>query len=131
MSEDVAGRTGPLQLGGSGNGRDQLGTTRVANEVVASIAALAALHVSGVHSMYQPGGQQFERIVRRSHAHRGVRVEMIDDALRLDVHIAVEAGGSVPAVGAEVQQRVADAIDRMLDLRVASVNVYVSEVVFT
>ena len=131
MSDTESGPPGPLQLNGNGDGRDQLGTTRVANEVVASIAALAALQVSGVHAMYQPGGQQFERIVRRSHAYRGVRVELIDDALRLDVHIAIEAGGSVPAVGAEVQRRVADAIDRMLDLRVASVNVYVSEVVFT
>jgi uncharacterized alkaline shock family protein YloU len=81
--------------------------------------------------MYQPGGQPIERIVRRSHAHRGVRVELVDDALRLDVYIVMEAGGSVPSAGAEVQRRVADAIDRMLDLRVASVNVFVSEVVFT
>jgi uncharacterized alkaline shock family protein YloU len=34
-------------------------------------------------------------------------------------------------VGAEVQRRVADAIDRMLDLRVSEVNVFVSEIVFT
>jgi uncharacterized alkaline shock family protein YloU len=124
------GRGAPLQLG-STNGRESLGTTRVANEVVASIAALAALQVTGVHAMYQPGGQQIERILRRSHAHRGVRVELLDDALRLDVYIVMEAGGNVPGVGADVQRRVADAIDRMLDLRVAEVNVFVSEVVFS
>jgi uncharacterized alkaline shock family protein YloU len=131
MSEVDQGGPTPLQLGAAENGRESLGTTRVANEVVASIAALAALQVPGVHSMYQPGSQQIERIVRRSHAHRGVRVELIDDALKLDAYIVMEAGGNVPAVGAEVQRRVADAIDRMLDLRVASVNVFVSEVVFT
>jgi len=127
---DPGGPAAPLQLDDAGNGRVSLGSTRVANEVVASIAALAALQVSGVHSMYQPGGQQIERIVRRSHAHRGVRVELVDDALKLDVYLVMESGGNVPAVGAEVQRRVADAIDRMLDLRVASVNVFVSEVVF-
>jgi uncharacterized alkaline shock family protein YloU len=42
----------------------------------------------------------------------------------------MESGGNVPAVGAEVQQRVADAIDRMLALRVEEVNVFVSEVAF-
>jgi len=124
------GRGAPLQLG-STNGRESLGTTRVANEVVASIAAMAALQVAGVHAMYHPGGQQIERILRRSHAHRGVRVELLDDALRLDVYIVMEAGGNVPGVGADVQRRVADAIDRMLDLRVAEVNVFVSEVVFS
>ncbi|HVC05842.1 MAG TPA: Asp23/Gls24 family envelope stress response protein [Candidatus Acidoferrales bacterium] len=119
-----------MQLRPAANGRRQLGTTRVANEVVASIAAFAALQVPGVHAMYHPGGQNFDRIVRRSHAHRGVRVELIDDALHLNLYVVMESGGNVPAVGAEVQQRVADAIDRMLALRVEEVNVFVSEVAF-
>ena len=119
-----------LQLRPAGNGRRQLGTTRVANEVVASIAAFAALQVHGVHAMYHPSSQNFDRIVRRSHAHRGVRVELLDDALRLSLFVVMESGGNVPAVGAEVQQRVADAIDRMLALRVEEVNVFVSEVAF-
>jgi uncharacterized alkaline shock family protein YloU len=119
-----------LQLRPTMNGRRQLGTTRVANEVVASIAAFAALQVPGVHAMYHPSGQNFDRIVRRSHAHRGVRVELRDDALHLNLYVVMESGGNVPAVGAEVQQRVADAIDRMLALRVEEVNVFVSEVAF-
>ena len=119
-----------VQLRPAMNGRRQLGTTRVANEVVASIAALAALQVQGVHAMYHPGGQNFDRIVRRSHAHRGVRVELLDDALHLNLCVVIESGGNVPVVGAEVQQRVADAIDRMLALRVEEVNVFVSEVAF-
>jgi uncharacterized alkaline shock family protein YloU len=119
-----------LQLRQTTNGRRQLGTTRVANEVVASIAAFAALQVPGVHAMYHPGGQNFDRIVRRSHAHRGVRVELRDEALHLNLYVVMESGGNVPVVGAEVQQRVADAIDRMLALRVEEVNVFVSEVAF-
>ena len=119
-----------VQLRPTSNGRRQLGTTRVANEVVASIAAFAALQVPGVHAMYHPTGQNFDRIVRRSHAHRGVRVELLDDALHLNLYVVMESGGNVPVVGAEVQQRVADAIDRMLALRVEEVNVFVSEVAF-
>jgi len=130
MMPDPSSAGGSLQLGDA-NGRSALGTTRVANEVVASIAALAALQVAGVHAMYHPGSQPIERIVRRSQAHRGVRVELVDDALRLDMFIVMEAGGSVPAVGAEIQRRVVDAVGRMLDLRVAEANVFVSEVVFT
>jgi len=128
---DAAGGEGALQLGKPGNGRSAIGTTRVANEVVASIAALAALQVQGVHAMYRPGAQPLERIARRSQAHRGVRVEFVEGALRLDLYIVVEAGGSVQGIGAEVQRRVVDAVDRMLDLRIAEVNVLVSEVVFT
>jgi len=122
---------GSLQLEREGDGRNAMGTTRVANEVVASIAALAALQVRGVHAMFRPGAQPLERITRRSHAHRGVRVELVGGALHLDLYIVVEADGNVQSIGSEVQRRVLDAVDRMLDMRVAEVNVLVSEVVFT
>ncbi len=114
----------------SGDGRDAIGATRVANAVVASIAALAALQVEGVNAMYHPAGQQIDRILRRAYAHRGVRVALIADALHIDLWVVIEAGGSVPVIGGQVQRRVADALDRMLGLRVAEVNVFVSEVIF-
>ena len=128
---DTLGGSESLPLGRGGAERAVMGTTRVANEVVASIAALAALQVPGVHAMFRPGAQPLERITRRAQAHRGVRVEFADDALRLELYVVVEADGNVQRVGAEVQRRVVDAVDRMLDLRVAAVNVLVSEVVFT
>ena len=109
-----------------------LGAVRVANEVVAWIVAYAALEVHGVAALYRPGGQSIERILRRPAAHRGVRVQLGDDgALKIDCWIAMDAGGNAPVVGAEVQRQVADAIDRMLGLKLAAVNVYVSEVIFT
>ena len=111
--------------------RTSLGVTRVANEVVAWIAVLTALQVEGVHAMYQAAGQSLERILRRSAAHRGARVELRDDStLDIDLWVGVVSGHSVPKVGAEVQQRVADAVERMLGLDVGTINVHVSEVVF-
>jgi uncharacterized alkaline shock family protein YloU len=122
-----------LELVHGGGGRERLGTVRVANEVVARISALAALEVDGVHAMYQASGsQQLDRILRRPAAHRGVKVELLDDdRLRLDVFVVMEAGTQLPVMGATVQRRVADAIDRMLGLAIAEVNVFVSEVVFS
>ena len=121
----------PLQLA-EPPGRDRLGTVRVANEVVAWIAALAALEVTGVHAMYQAGGQQIDRILRRPVAHRGVKVVMQpDDTLQIDVHVVMEAGADLPEMGAEVQRRVARAIEKMLGLDLTEVNVYVNEVVFS
>jgi uncharacterized alkaline shock family protein YloU len=111
--------------------RRTLGVTRVANEVVAWIAALTALQVPGVHAMYQATGQSLERILRRSHAHHGARVDLRDDStLDVDLWVVVVSGHSVPKVGAEVQRRVADAVERMLGLKVGTINVHVSEVVF-
>jgi uncharacterized alkaline shock family protein YloU len=120
-----------LELGDGGPGRETLGVTRVANDVVAWIAALTALQVDGVHAMYRPGGQSIDRILRRRVAHRGARVELRADGLRIDLWIVMEAGANVAAVGAEVQGAVGDAICRMLGMPLAAVNVFVSEVVFT
>ena len=121
----------PLELAAPDD-RQALGTIHVANEVVAWIAALTALQVEGVAAMYSPSGQQIDRILRRPAAHRGVRVELIDpQTLRLDLWIVMEAGGNVPKVGSEIQHQVADAVERMLGLRVVEANVFVSEVVFT
>lgn len=129
MSDDVA--SSPRVDLSQPSGRQRLGSTRVANEVVARIAALSALEVPGVCALYHPAGQSLDRILRRGAAHHGVRVELLpDDRLRLDVHVVMEAGADVPRMGAEVQQRIADAIDKMLGLPVAEVNVFVNEVVF-
>ena len=99
--------------------------------MVAWIAVLTALQVPGVHAMYQAAGQSLERILRRSHAHRGARVELRGGStLDVDLWVVMLAGNSVPRVGAEVQQRVADAVERMLGLEVGTINVHVSEVVF-
>jgi uncharacterized alkaline shock family protein YloU len=120
-----------MEIDGGDDGRDTIGATRVANDVVAWIAALTALQVSGVSAMYRPSGQSIDRILRRRLAHRGARVELRDDGLRIDLWIVMEAGANVAAVGAEVQRSVGDAIRRMLGMPLAAVNVFVSEVVFT
>lgn len=113
------------------SGRNPMGVTRVANEVVAWIAALSALQVEGVHAMYQPSGQSIDRILRRPVAHRGAKVEIdAEGRLSIDLWVVMTAGHSVPRVGAECQRRVADAIERMLGMQVASIDVFVSEVVF-
>ena len=116
---------------GQGRGRRPLGVTRVANEVAAWIAVLSALQVPGVHAMYQAAGQSLDRILRHSSAHRGARVVLREPGtLDVDLWVVLLAGHSVPKVGAEVQRRVADAIERMLGLEAGNINVHVSEVVF-
>lgn len=111
--------------------RQKLGTVRVANDVVAWISALAALEVKGVRALYRPGNDNTDRMLRPARAHRGVRVEKdVETGLSMSVWIAVDAGVHVPSVGADVQKRIVQTIDRMLGLSVHGVNVFVAEVVF-
>jgi uncharacterized alkaline shock family protein YloU len=111
---------------------DPSGSVRVANEVISSIAAMAALEIDGVAAMDEPAAHQFvDWLRRRDTAHRGVRVD-IDDSKRLHlrVFLAVRRGFLFADVAEKVQSNVVEAVERMLGLEVAAVDVLVSSVSF-
>ena len=114
-----------------GDAAPSLGSVRVANEVIASIAALAASEIEGVGSMDQANARHFGDWLKRQTAHRGVRV-MVDGskAIHLEVFICASAGVLLADVAERVQVNVVEAVERMLWLEVAEVNVFVSSVAF-
>lgn len=108
-----------------------LGAVRVANEVIASIAALAACEVEGVEGMDEAAARHFGDWVRRHSAHRGVRVHIeADRSIHLEVFITVESEAKLAEVAGSVQSNVVEATERMLGLEVGEVNVFVSSVAF-
>ena len=60
--------------------------------------------------------------------HRGVRVTDADGRVGVELHLLVDWGVSIPAVGRVVQQRVAAYLERMADLRPSAVDVVVDEI---
>ena len=108
-----------------------LGGVRVANEVIASIAALASREIDGVVDMDQANARHFGDFIKRQTAHDGVRVTMDSDrALHLEVFLSVSSAAMVPKVAETVQDNVIEAVERMLGLEVAAVDVFVSHVAF-
>ena len=91
------------------------GVVRIADEVIAVIAATAALETEGV--------------VMRKHMARGVSVSVTGTTAVIGMAISVKFGKKLQAVSAEVQQRVKSAIETMTGLTVAEVNVSVSALV--
>lgn len=87
------------------------GGSVISPEVVAKYAADAAREVEGVTGVVEG-------------VRKGIRIE--GDAIEL--HLALAWGASIPQVGAAVQSRVADYLERMTDTRPAAVNVVVDEV---
>jgi len=63
----------------------------------------------------------------RLHRHRGVRVTGGDGRPAVEVHLSVERGASIPAVGREVQRRVIEYLQRMADVRPSAVDVVVDD----
>jgi uncharacterized alkaline shock family protein YloU len=94
------------------------GTARISADVLASYAADAAVEVGGVR------GLSAERLPPRP----AVRVTSEEEGVSVELHLEVDWGASIPAVGRAVQQRVADYLERMADVRPAPVDVIVDEI---
>lgn len=107
------------------------GSVRVANEVIASITAMAAREVDGVAGLDEANARHFGDWIKRETAHRGVRV-MLDPErkIHLEVFLTVDAGAVLREVAERVQDNVIEVVHRMLALEVAEVNVFVSSIAF-
>jgi uncharacterized alkaline shock family protein YloU len=90
----------------------------ISSDVLASYAADAAREVDGVRGLVES----------TLHRHKGVRVLEGDGSLRLELHLAVEWGASIPDVGREVQQRVTAYLARMASVEADAVDVVVDEI---
>ena len=94
------------------------GQASISTDILARYAADAAREVEGVRGLAEsslPG-------------RRGVRVSGEDGAVRVELHLAVEWGASIPALGRGVQDRVRDYLRRMAGVESAVVDVVVDEV---
>lgn len=107
---------------------DQLGEIKIADEVVAIIAGLAATEVEGVSSM---AGNITNEIVSKlgmKNLSKGIMVEVLEDEIKVDVAINIAYGFAIPEVSAKVQDKVKTAVENMTGLEVAIVNVRIASV---
>jgi uncharacterized alkaline shock family protein YloU len=90
----------------------------ISSDILASYAADAAREVNGVRGL----------VDSTLHRHKGVRVLDEDGRVRIELHLAVDWGVSVPDVGREVQRRVAAYLARMASVQPEAVDVVVDEI---
>ena len=112
---------------------NQNGSVSFATDVVATIAGLAATEVEGVASMVSGSGM-LDILGRRGQSTRnltrGVKVEVQDGQVSVQVSIIIDYGIPVPEVAANIQENVKKAIETMSGLTVANVDVHVQGVSF-
>jgi uncharacterized alkaline shock family protein YloU len=89
------------------------GQASISTEILARYAADAASEVEGVRSLA---------------GRRGVKVAEEAGIVRVELHLAVDWGASIPTVGRTAQARVREYLDRMADVEPAVVDVTIDEV---
>ncbi|WP_418747376.1 Asp23/Gls24 family envelope stress response protein [Frisingicoccus sp.] len=105
-----------------------IGEVQIADEVVAIIAGLAATEVKGVASMYGNITNELVAKLGMKNLSKGVKIEVSDSKVSVDLAINLEYGYNIPEVTGAVQDRVKNAIETMTGLSVEDVNIRVAGV---
>ena len=108
----------------------ELGTVKIADEVVSIIAGLAATEVEGVASMSGGIAGGISEVLGRKNFSKGVKVEVGTEEAKVDIFISVKYGERIPDVAWDIQESVKKAIESMTGLNVSSVNIHVQGVQF-
>lgn len=108
--------------------KETVGEVQIADEVVAIIAGLAATEIEGV--AYMAGNITNELVGKlgMKNLSKGVKVDVLDTSVSVDLTLTMEYGYSIPEVSAQVQERVKSAIENMTGLSVIDVNVKIAGV---
>ena len=112
-----------------GNRKTTAGNLKISEEVIASVAALAAKEVSGVASLAQ-GPLGFREFLRGPGEGKSISVLLDSDSAVLDVYVNLKSGVRIQEVAGQIQSSVKESVQNMTGLTVKRVNVHVSGIVF-
>lgn len=104
----------------------KIGSVKVADDVVAKIAALAALEIDGVSEI--AGGLTNENIEKYNakNVQKSSKVYVSNGKVRVDLSILMRYSYNIPATSQQVQDRVKTSIQSMTGLDVTDVNVRIA-----
>ena len=107
---------------------ENLGEVKIADEVVAIIAGLAAMEVEGVSSMAGNATRELIAKLGMKSLSKGVKVDVLDGIVTVTLALNMSYGYSIKDITAKVQEKVKAAIENMTGLEVADVNIRVAGV---
>ena len=108
--------------------KEMMGEVRIADEVVAIIAGLAATEVDGVDSMAGNITNELVGKLGMKNLSKGVKVDVTEEHVSVDLSLNIKYGCNIPDVSERVQDRVKSAIENMTGLTVLDVNIRIAGV---
>ncbi len=104
---------------------EKVGSVYLADDVIATIAGLAAVRdVKGVSAVGDTAANAVAQTGKR--AARGVKVEIDDGVVTVDIALSIAYGYNIPETCRKVQYKVQSTIENMTGLKVASVNLRIA-----
>ncbi len=107
----------------------KVGEVQIADEVVATIAGLAATEVKGVSATSGNAANELTgKLAGKKNLSKGVKVMVSPDAVSVDMALTLDYGYGIPETAKQVQEKVKLAIENMTGLQVKEVNIRIAGV---
>ena len=109
-----------------GKFENELGNILIEREVVAKIAGLTAVECYGIVGMASKSVKDgIVKLLGVDKITRGINVEIVDNMLDIDLHIIVEFGTNISAIGESLMSTVKYKVEHLTGLKVNAVNILV------
>ena len=105
------------------------GKTTIAPDVLLNIASLTALSTDGVSRLSSPPGG-VSRLWQRGHQQDGVRIEINEGTVNVDLFLILKPEVNVRQVSRNVQKSVARSISEMVGMTAGKINIHVEDIDF-
>ncbi len=111
-------------------GEDTIGEIKINNEVIAVMAGRIATEVKGVAGMSGGVVDGLAKMLGKKSLEKGVKVEVGEEDINIDLSIIVDYGVSIPDVCSEIQINVKKKVEKMTGRNVRNVNLSVQGIHF-
>lgn len=109
---------------------DELGTINIADEVLAVVAASAAMEVEGVSSLAANLTTDLAELMGKKVYSKGVRLTVANGQVAVDISILIQYGYAIPDVAKKVQEAVMTAVSNTSGMGVSRVDIQVAGISF-
>lgn len=106
------------------------GEIKIADDVVAITSSIATSEIEGIAGMSGGIAEGFNQILGKNNLTKGVKVNINENEVEIDLYVIVEYGIKIPDVAWKVQENVKQNVESTTGLKVMSVNIHVQGVNF-
>lgn len=109
---------------------EENGSINISEEVISSLVRTAISEVEGVAGLSNTAGAEIAELMGIKTVSRGVKVQIVEDTVKVDTIITVSYGCNIVQVARNVQDKVMSLVQSTTGIDRAEVNVHVSGVAF-
>ncbi len=112
------------------NQNQTVGSLKISEDVVATIAGLAAKEVQGVASLANAPAN-IKGLILKNTVSKSIKIELNDDVAVIGVYVNLTYGAKIPEVSEKIQTNVKSAVQSMTGITVSKVNVFIVGIDFS